>query len=88
MAIVPVRLASRWQGATLHLEPLVYLVGTAGFEPATHGLKGQGCPITGNKREQIAVSKTACYALALFPVASQDCPFFAPECPKSVPRGS
>lgn len=39
-----------------------------GIEPVTYGLEGQCCPITGNKREQIAVSKTAGYALALFPV--------------------
>ena len=54
---------------TLH-KILFYLVGTAGFEPATHGLKGQCRPIRGKQREQIAVSKTICYALALFPVAS------------------
>ena len=49
---------------------LFYMVGTAGFEPATHGLKGQGCPITGNKRAMNATIKTGGYALALFPVAS------------------
>ncbi|MBU2818212.1 hypothetical protein [Acidithiobacillus ferrooxidans] len=47
---------------------LFYMARLTGIEPVTYGLEGQCCPITGNKREQIAVSKTAGYALALFPV--------------------
>ena len=62
-----------------------YMARPAGIEPATYGLEGQCRYNNSNSREQVAANKTAGYALALLPVISQDCPFFAPECPKSVP---